>query len=69
MSNRCTVKREEIKKISFVDLGVILSRSSKTTVYETQKRLATQKDPTDENVQQLLLLSSNRINPETANNV
>ncbi|XP_012229412.1 active regulator of SIRT1-like [Linepithema humile] len=48
------------------DLGTILGRSSKTTVYETQKRIATQQDPTDENVQRLLLLSNNRINPETA---
>lgn len=52
-----------------IDLGTVLSRSSKTTVYETQKRLATQKDPTDQNVQRLLLLSNNRINPRTANNV
>lgn len=52
-----------------IDLHTILGRSNKTTVYETQKRLATQKDPTDENVQRLLLLSSNRINPGTANNV
>lgn len=51
------------------DLHTILGRSNKTTVYETQKRLATQKDPTDENVQRLLLLSSNRINPGTANNL
>jgi len=53
----------------FIDFGTILDRSSKTTVYETQKRLAIQKDPIKENVQRLLLLSSNRINPGTANNV
>jgi len=46
-----------------------LGRSSKTTVHETQKRLAIQKDPIKENVQRLLLFSSNRINPRTANNV
>ncbi|GAB1866285.1 Active regulator of SIRT1 [Camponotus japonicus] len=43
------------------------ARSSKTTVYETQKRIAAQQDSTDKNVQRLLLLSSNRINSETAN--
>ncbi|XP_011862612.1 PREDICTED: active regulator of SIRT1-like [Vollenhovia emeryi] len=51
------------------DLGTILGRSSRTTVYEAQKRLATQKDSTDENVQRLLLLSKSQINPETTNNL
>lgn len=45
------------------------TRSSKTTIYETQKRIAAQQNRTDENVQRLLLLSSNRINSETANKV
>jgi len=53
----------------FIDFGTILGRSSKTTVHETQKRLTIQEDPTKENVRRLLLLSSNRINPGTANNV
>ncbi|XP_011168933.1 active regulator of SIRT1-like [Solenopsis invicta] len=55
--------------VSKNDHDTILDRSSKTTVYETQKRLAEQKDPTDENVQRLLLLSSNHLNPKTANNL
>ncbi|XP_024874440.1 active regulator of SIRT1-like [Temnothorax curvispinosus] len=62
-------KHRVISKNDKTDLGTILGRSSKTTVYETQKRLATQKDPTDENVQRLLLLSSTRINPGTANSL
>ncbi|KYN32233.1 hypothetical protein ALC56_13611 [Trachymyrmex septentrionalis] len=60
-------KHRIISKNDKTDLDTILNRSSKTTVYETQKRLATLKDPTDENVQRLLLFSSNRINAETAN--
>ncbi|EGI59477.1 PREDICTED: active regulator of SIRT1-like [Acromyrmex echinatior] len=62
-------KHRIISKNDKTDLDTILGRSSKTTVYETQKRLATLKDPTDENVQRLLLFSSNRINAETANNL
>ncbi|XP_018303446.1 active regulator of SIRT1 [Mycetomoellerius zeteki] len=62
-------KHRIISKNDKTDLDTILGRSSKTTVYETQKRLATQKDPTDENVQRLLLLSSNRIDAKTANNL
>lgn len=60
-------KHRIVSKNDKTDLNTILERSSKTTVYETQKRLAIQKDPTDENVQRLLLLSSNLINPGTAN--
>lgn len=48
------------------DLGTILGRSSKVTVYETKKKLATAKDPTDENVQRLLMLSTNRIDSKLA---
>ncbi|XP_011642165.1 active regulator of SIRT1-like isoform X1 [Pogonomyrmex barbatus] len=62
-------KHRIISKNDKTDLGTILGRSSKTTVYETQKRLATQTDPTDENVQRLLLLSNNKINPGTTNNL
>lgn len=62
-------KHRIISKNDKTDLGTILKRSSKTTVYETQKRIATQQDPTDENVQRLLLLSSNRIKPKTVNNL
>ncbi|CAL1676506.1 unnamed protein product [Lasius platythorax] len=60
-------KHRIISKHEKTDFGTVLTRSSKTTVYETQKRIAAQQDPTDENVQRLLLLSSNRINPETTN--
>lgn len=49
------------------DLGTILGRSSKVTVYETQKKLATQEDPTAENVQRLLMLSKNHIDQNTIN--
>ncbi|XP_012528697.1 uncharacterized protein LOC105832367 [Monomorium pharaonis] len=63
------IKHRIIPKNNNTGIDTILSRSSKTTVYETQKRLGAQKDPTDENVQRLLLLSSNRINSGTANNL
>ncbi|KYM90398.1 hypothetical protein ALC53_01830 [Atta colombica] len=63
------IKHRIISKNDKTELDTILGRSSKTTVYETQKRLATLKDPTDENIQRLLLFSSNRINAETANNL
>ncbi|KAL6440744.1 hypothetical protein ACFW04_003296 [Cataglyphis niger] len=59
-------KHRIISKHNKTDFDTVLVRSSKTTVYEAQKRIATQQDPTDKNVQQLLLFSSNRINPETA---
>ncbi|XP_050446900.1 active regulator of SIRT1-like [Cataglyphis hispanica] len=59
-------KHRIISKHDKTDFDTVLVRSSKTTVYEAQKRIATQQDPTDKNVQQLLLFSSNRINPETA---
>ncbi|XP_053974333.1 active regulator of SIRT1-like [Hylaeus anthracinus] len=60
-------KHRVLSKNDKTDLGTILGRSSKVTVYETKKRLEAEKDPTDENVQGLLMLSSNRINPDTAN--
>ncbi|XP_072753686.1 uncharacterized protein [Anoplolepis gracilipes] len=60
-------KHRIISKHDNTDSDTVLVRSSKTTVYETQKRIATHQDPTDENIQRLLLLSNNRINPETAN--
>ncbi|XP_029661725.1 active regulator of SIRT1-like [Formica exsecta] len=59
-------KHRIISKYDKTDFDAVLARSNKTTVYETQKRIATQQDPTDKNVQQLLLLSNNRINPEIA---
>jgi len=59
------VAKGKIIQLFFTDFA----RSSKTTVYETQKRIAAQQDSTDKNVQRLLLLSSNRINSETANKV
>ncbi|CAD1480140.1 unnamed protein product, partial [Heterotrigona itama] len=48
-------------------LGTILGQSSRVTVYETQKKLAAQRDPTDENVKRLLIFSNNHINPDTTN--
>ncbi|KAL0116131.1 hypothetical protein PUN28_011178 [Cardiocondyla obscurior] len=62
-------KHRIISKNDETAIDTSLGQSSKITVYEAQKRLATQKDPTDENVKRLLLLSSNRINPGTANNL
>ncbi|KYN01099.1 PREDICTED: active regulator of SIRT1-like [Cyphomyrmex costatus] len=62
-------KHRIISKDEETDLDTILDRSNRTTVYETQKRLAVQKDPTDDNVQRLLLLSSNRVDAKTANNL
>ncbi|PBC34017.1 active regulator of SIRT1 [Apis cerana] len=56
-----------LSKNDKTDLGTILGRSSKVTVYETQKKLATQKDSTDKNIQKLLILSNNRIDPNTTN--
>ncbi|XP_076172270.1 active regulator of SIRT1 [Ptiloglossa arizonensis] len=60
-------KHRILSKNDKTDLGTILGRSSKVTVYETQKRLIVQEDPTDENVQKLLMLSSNRIDQDTTN--
>lgn len=62
-------KHRIISKHDKTDLDTVLSRSSKVTVYETQKLIAAQQDPTNENVQRLLLLSDNRINRETTNNL
>ncbi|KOC60065.1 Active regulator of SIRT1 [Habropoda laboriosa] len=60
-------KHRILSKNDKTDLGTILGRSSKVTVYETQKKLATREDPTDKNVQRLLMLSTNRIDQDTAN--
>ncbi|OAD52588.1 Active regulator of SIRT1 [Eufriesea mexicana] len=60
-------KHRILSKNDKTDLGTILGRSSKVTVYETQKKLAVQEDPTDENVQRLLMLSNNCIDPDTTN--
>lgn len=59
----------QLAKHIFKDLGTILGQSSRVTVYETQKKLAAQKDPTDENVERLLIFSNNRIDPNTTKKV
>ncbi|CAK9819045.1 Nicotinamide riboside kinase 1 [Anthophora quadrimaculata] len=59
-------KHRILSKNAKTDLGTILGRTSKVTVYETQKKLATQEDPTDKNVQRLLMLSTNHIDQETS---
>ncbi|XP_076656352.1 active regulator of SIRT1 isoform X2 [Halictus rubicundus] len=59
-------KHRILSKNDKTDLGTILGRSSKVTVYETKKKLASEKDPTDENVQRLLMLSTNRIDSNVA---
>lgn len=60
-------KHRIISKYEKTAVDTVLARSSKTTVYETQKCIAAQRNPTDENVKRLLLLSKNRLNSETAN--
>lgn len=60
-------KHRILSKNDKTDLGTIFGRSSKITVYETQKKLAAQKDSTDKNIQKLLILSNNRIDPNTTN--
>ncbi|XP_012346116.1 active regulator of SIRT1 [Apis florea] len=60
-------KHRILSKNDKTDLGTILGRSSKVTVYETQKKLAAQKDSTDTNIQRLLILSNNRLDPNTTN--
>ncbi|XP_076763119.1 uncharacterized protein LOC143430631 [Xylocopa sonorina] len=60
-------KHRILSKNDKIDLCTILGRSSKVSVYEAQKRLTRQKDPTNKNVQRLLMLSKNRIPLQTAN--
>ena len=60
-------KHRILLKNDKTDLGRIIERSGKLTVYETKKRLAAQEDPVNENVQRLLMLGKNRIDPDTAN--
>ncbi|XP_031839848.1 uncharacterized protein LOC116430193 [Nomia melanderi] len=59
-------KHRILSKDDKTDLGTILGRSSKITVYETKKKITGLKDPTDENVEKLLMLSTNRIESNTA---
>lgn len=56
-----------LSKTDKTDLGTIFGQSSRVTVYETQKKLAAQRDPTDENVKRLLTFSNNYIDPNTTN--
>lgn len=63
-----TIVYQLIKHI-FKDLSTILGQSSRVTVYEAQKKLAAQKDPTDENVERLLTYSNNCIDSNTTNKV
>ncbi|CAL7939544.1 unnamed protein product [Xylocopa violacea] len=60
-------KHRILSKKDKTDLGTILGRSSKVSVYETQRKLAKQKDPTNKNVRKLLMLSNTRIASQTAN--
>ncbi|KAF3428459.1 hypothetical protein E2986_08104 [Frieseomelitta varia] len=60
-------KHRILSKTDKTDLSTILGQSSRVTVYETQKKLAAQKDLTDENVERLLTFSNNRIDPNTTN--
>nr|XP_050860944.1 active regulator of SIRT1-like isoform X2 [Vespula vulgaris] len=47
------------------NINNILDRSNKVTVYEAKKRLETKKDLMEENIQNLLLLSSNCLDQHT----
>ncbi|KAL2738160.1 active regulator of SIRT1-like isoform X1 [Vespula maculifrons] len=51
------------------NINNILDRSNKVTVYEAKKRLETKKDLMEENIQNLLLLSSNCLDQHTVNKV
>ncbi|XP_078041612.1 active regulator of SIRT1 [Augochlora pura] len=62
-------KHRVLSKNDKTDLGTILGRSSKVTVYETKKKLASEKDPTDKNVERLLMLSTNRIDTNIAEKI
>lgn len=59
-------KHRIISQETKTDLVTALGRSGKVSVYEARKRKATRRDPTDENVQKLLLLSTKRVDSETA---
>ncbi|XP_014471232.1 PREDICTED: active regulator of SIRT1-like [Dinoponera quadriceps] len=48
-------------------INAILGRSNRVTVEEVKKHLASQKDPTEENVQQLLSLKTNQLSSEMSN--
>ncbi|KAK2587691.1 hypothetical protein KPH14_003808 [Odynerus spinipes] len=51
------------------NINIVLGRVSKTTVYEVKKQIESKQDNTEENVKNLLLLSSNRIDRKTVNKV
>lgn len=56
-------------KYIFIDINNILGRPNKVTVYEARKRLESKKDLIEENVQNLLLLSSNCLDQHTVDKV
>ncbi|KAF7991338.1 hypothetical protein HCN44_002900 [Aphidius gifuensis] len=47
----------------------IIQRSSKINVHEAKKQIQQYKDPTNDNVQRLLLLSSSKINPDVSDKI
>ncbi|XP_046830265.1 active regulator of SIRT1-like [Vespa crabro] len=51
------------------NINNILGRSNKVTVYEAKKRLESKKDLMEENIQNLLLLSSNCLDQHTVDKV
>ncbi|XP_076383942.1 uncharacterized protein LOC143258751 [Megalopta genalis] len=55
-------KHKIISRNNKIDLATIFKRSRKVSIYETKKKLASEKDLTDKNVERLLMLSKNRIN-------
>lgn len=53
----------------FTGAKIVISRVSKTTIEEAKLKLSKKTDKTEKNIERLLLLSSNRIDPETSDKV
>lgn len=63
------VKHRIISPKEKTNINAVLGRLSKATVYEVKKQLESKQDSTEETVQNLLLLSSNRIDRTTVDKV
>lgn len=60
------LKHRVITKDDKTDLGTVFGRSSKVTVYKVQKKKANRKDPTNDTIKKLLLLSKNSLDANTS---
>ncbi|XP_014215705.1 active regulator of SIRT1 [Copidosoma floridanum] len=83
--NKGTSKKKKNKSSGVIDLiptnhrilsknkkkgsSYVLKRTSKTTVYQVKQQLKSKIDPTEDNVQRLLLLGSNKLDPETTDKI